>query len=324
MNYRIILFYLFQLTFLSACSDSSSSKMGIFSMSVSDAPNDAQIVNISFKQVVLKGSDGSYTFDVSNDGEYQDIDLVSVSGLKVGNLVENELINVGEYQLCIYMQNNEQEGVTDSSYVKEPEIDGGMIVGLSTPSEGACGGGVGADDPDTGRLFINKKFTVSEGENSYILEFDLNKVLMEPTGQDTFWTLKPTGIELIEAGSIAGTISYTCGGNPHSVYLYPGDVEIDKMADFRSVYTDAIAPLDKVEATAIDPDNTESAYTYEFPAIYAGTYSLAYACPADDDLIADDIATGNVIFNLAEQVVEVVIASTTTVDFVDIEEDVVQ
>ena len=221
---------------LSACGGSSS-QTGELNLAVSDDPADAQIVNIAFKQVVLKGDSGSYSFDVSGDNPLKHIDLVTFSGLKTSNLVSHESIAVGEYQLCIYMKNNEVSGQDPdnptTSFVKDPD---GNVVGLTTPSEGACGGGVGADEEDTGRLFINKKFTISEGENSYIAEFDLNKVLMEPTGSDTFWTLKPTGIELVEAGAISGTISEAlrgeCGSDlGHAVYLYPGDVTLANMID---------------------------------------------------------------------------------------------
>ncbi len=178
-----------------------------------------------------------------------------------------------------------------SSYVKDAVGD---IVGLTTPSEGVCGDGLGANDPDTGRIFINKKFTISEGENSYIAEFDLDKVLKEPTGQDTFWTLKPTGIELIEAGSIAGEISAELASDcvaPSQpvVYLYR-NTEVSSIAS----------------ATAVV--NDEQNYEYDFPAVYEGRYSLGYSCVAEDDLANEaDIST--------MEVVAVTIGTTTQVNF---------
>ncbi|HEY5716699.1 MAG TPA: DUF4382 domain-containing protein [Psychromonas sp.] len=308
-------------TLLSACGGDGNTDVGTLNLAVSDNPADAKVVNIAFKQVVLKGNSGSYSFDVSeDDGGYRNVDLVTFSGLKVAGLVTDESIAVGEYQLCIYMQNNVQENNTASSYVMDPDDN---IVGLTTPSEGACGGGVGADDADTGRLFINKKFTISEGENSYIAEFDLNKVLKEPTGQDTFWTLKPTGIELIEAGAIAGTVSQQlamdCGNElGHSVYLYPGNVVLDNMSDIRDaqVILPQVAPISRVEATLVNSENEEEGYKFEFPAVYGGTYSLGYTCMANnDDPDATNVPDEFIIYT-AQQNISVTVGETTAVDFV--------
>ena len=313
------------LALLSGCGDGSS-KTGTFNLAVSDDPDDAQIVNIAFKQVVLKGNSGSYSFDVSDDGAPKHIDLVTFSGFKTADLVSHESITVGEYQLCIYMENvpsvEDPENPT-SSYVKDPD---GNIVGLTTPSEGACGGGVGADEPDdldTGRLFINKKFTISEGENSYIAEFALDKVLMEPTGQNTFWTLKPTGIELIEAGSIAGIISADlvsdCGGNRgHAVYLYPGTVALENMIDFREdpAVAPEVAPIDRAIAVLNDVENY---YEYEFPAVYEGGYSLGYTCTeVNDDPDAENTPSDTVepfFIHIDNQDIDVTVGETTVVDF---------
>lgn len=321
MRNSTLIFILSLSALLSACGDGSSSKTGTLNLAVSDAPSDAQIVNIAFKQVVLKGESGSYSFDVSGSEPLKHIDLVTFSGLKAADLVSHELITVGEYQLCIYMKNNPDSGQDPdnptSSFVQDPD---GIVVGLTTPSEGACGGGVGADEEDTGRLFINKKFTISEGENSYIAEFDLNKVLMEPTGQDTFWRLKPTGIELIEAGSIAGMISADlindCGDNSgHAVYLYPGTVDLANMIDFREEVAVAaeVAPIDSADVNS-------STGEYEFPAVYKGTYSLGYTCMADYDLPTEKNVADAFIIYTAEQGVDeegvaVSIGTTTQVDF---------
>ncbi len=301
------------LALLTGCGDGSSSKTGTFNLAVSDDPSDAQIVNIAFKQVVLKGESESYSFTVSEPDGDEDpdnnppkhVDLVTFSCFKTADLVSDAAIAVGEYQLCIYMENvysvvysDDDPATPTSSYVKDPD---GNIVGLSTPSEGACGDGVGADEEntaDTGRLFINKKFTISEGENSYIAEFELNKVLKEPTGQDTFWTLKPTGIELIEAGSIAGEVSGELANacvapSLPVVYLYR-ETEVTSVAS----------------ATAVM--NDQENYVYEFPAVYAGSYSLGYSCTAEEEL-ADEADIS--IMDAVQQNVEVVVGTTTAVNF---------
>lgn len=332
---------------LSGCgSDSDSTpeqEFGKFTLGVSDNPADANIVNIAFKQVVLKNSEGSVSFDVSvgEDG-LQHVDLLSVQGQNVETLVSGQSVAVGEYQMCIYMQNNEISD-TDSSYVlsgatkdDSGEYVGGVVEGLVTNSNGSCGG-EGADEENTGRLFFNKAFTIAAGNNAFVAEFNLSKGLQAPHGNKEYWTLKPTSVQLVnnaEVGAIAGQISpetmATCeanaGGSEFSsaVYLYPSDTALDDMADFRTganILTQ-VAPITSARVNPIeDAEGNNLGYGYEFGFVVADTYSLGYTCLAQND----DPELSNVrepeddtlpfFIDSAEQDVTVVIDETTTRHF---------
>lgn len=90
---------------------------GTFNLGVSDNPADAEVVNIAFKQVVLKNSDGAISFDVSDDGSLKHVDLLTVQGQAVETLVSGQSVPLGDYQMCLYMQKSETAN-PDSSYVQ--------------------------------------------------------------------------------------------------------------------------------------------------------------------------------------------------------------
>ncbi|PKH03176.1 hypothetical protein CXF72_07575 [Psychromonas sp. MB-3u-54] len=317
MKYKKNLFALSLTTLLTACnSGSDDTKMGKFNLAVSDNPADAKVVNISFKQVVLKNYKGAISFDVSEDGGLKNVDLIKVQGSEMEVLVSGQSIPVGEYQMCIYMEKNEDPNNETSSYVKTMN---GSIAGLTTNSKGSCGG-VGAEDSNTGRLFINKKFTIAAGSNNFVAEFDLLKIMQGPKGNKDYWTLKPTGIELInlsDVGSISGEISINtsidCRENAgHAVYLYPSDTSLANMSDFRgNVVAPAIAPIASARANAINDDITQG-YNYEFGFVVAGSYSLGYTCTAqnDDPELANE---ENFFIHSAREPIDVTAENPTTV-----------
>ncbi|MCK8045601.1 DUF4382 domain-containing protein [Shewanella sp. 1CM18E] len=295
---------------LSACgSDNNTTppelEQGFFSLGVSDNPADANIVNVAFKQVVLKNSNGAYSFDVTTgDDGLQHVDLLSFQGQAVETLVSGQSVPVGEYQMCIYMENN-TISTDDSSYVLSGAAEddngdfvGGDIEGLVTNSNGSCGG-VGADEDNTGRLFFNKSFTIAAGNNNFVAEFNLAKGLQAPHGNKNYWTLKPTSVQLVnasEVGAIQGQISQdtmtscevAAGGSEYSpaVYLYPSGTQLDQMADFRTgpnVLTQ-VAPITSARVNPVlDNADNITGYEYEFGFVVADTYSLGYTCLAQND-----------------------------------------
>lgn len=309
---------------LAACGSDSITEHGTFNMGVSDNPADADVVNIAFKQVVLKNSEGSISFDVSESGGLRHVDLRTVQGTDVEVLVTDQLVPLGEYQMCIYMQNNEQSDVTDSSYVST-STNGIKFEGLVTNSNGSCGG-VGAEDDDTGRLFFNKTFTIAAGNNTFVAEFELSKGLQPPHGDKTYWTLKPTSVQLLnvsEVGSINGQISPVvvaecadaAGGSVFSLatYLYPSGTVLENMADFRiQPYIESeVAPIASATVSSI-------VHTYEFGFVVAGSYSLGYTCLAqNDNPIAVNSLTDDFPFfvHLDEQGVEVMQGQATVRHF---------
>lgn len=320
---------------LTACggSDDDSSpvpEFGIFNLGVSDNPANAEIVNIAFKQVVLKNDEGSISFDVSDDGTLKHVDLLTVQGAEVATLVSGQSVPVGEYQMCIYMQKSETADET-SSYVKT--ADG--IEGLTTNSNGSCGG-EGAEDEDTGRLFLNKTFTIVAGTNTLVAEFNLAKGLQAPHGNKDYWTLKPTSVQLVNAsdvGAISGQISPETMASCESaavelgladeyspaVYLYPIDTILTDMADFRAedepYLLTEVAPLASARVNPIlNEEEVEIGQGYEFGFVSADTYSLGYTCVAqnDDPDNADNLeSTPPFFMHIDEQTVEVTLEETT-------------
>jgi hypothetical protein len=323
MKYKKTLIALSLTTLLTACNGSDDTQKGEFNLAVSDNPANAKVVNIAFKQVVLKNSEGAISFDVSEDGSLKNVDLLDVQGREMEVLVSGQSIPVGEYQMCIYMEKSESAN-EDSSYIQTMDDN---IAGLTTNSNGSCGG-VGAEDANTGRLFINKKFTIAAGSNNFVAEFDLLKILQGPKGNKDYWTLKPTGIELInlsDVGSISGTINNNTSddcliNSGHAVYLYPSGTSMANMSDFReNVVAPAIAPIASARANAIN-DNSNNGYSYAFGFVVAGSYSLGYTCTAqnDDPALANDeekLGDDTFFIHSAGAPVEVIADQIATRDF---------
>ncbi|MCE9679908.1 DUF4382 domain-containing protein [Shewanella sp. AS1] len=318
---------------LAACGgDDKKDDVGKVSLGVSDNPANAKVVNIAFKQVVLKPVDGGdpLSFDVTENGELKHVDLLTVQGQEIEPLITGVEVPVGEYQMCIYMQRDEVAN-PDGSYV---ETDTG-IEGLTTNSNGSCGG-VGADEANSGRLFFNKQFTIAAGNNDFVAEFDLNQGLQAPHGNKAYWTLKPTSVQLVnnaEVGAIHGMVSDTAmtdcetdfGGSTfsHAVYLYPDATDLANMVDFRpaaDVVAPQVAPLSAARVNEVlDENDNVTGYEYEFGFVAAGTYSLGYTCSAQNDdpestNPADDLTAPVKIFS-DQQAIAVTEGNTTEADF---------
>ena len=282
---------------LSACGSNDEIETGKFNLGVSDNPANAKKVMIAFKQVVLKNDAGSISFDVSDNGELTQVDLLEFQGSAVETLVSGQDVTVGEYQMCIYMEKSEVANA-DSSYVQTMDD---AIAGLTTNSNGSCGG-VGADDDNTGRLFFNKAFTIAAGNNSFVAEFDLQKGLQGPKSNKDYWTLKPTSVQLVntaDVGAIAGSVpaeiiaqceaaAAIAGSSEFSsaVYLYPEATALDNMDDFRDAASELtmVAPIAAARVNPVVDDNDQViSNDYEFGFVVANNYSLGYTCTAQHD-----------------------------------------
>jgi hypothetical protein len=294
---------------LSACGGGSSgsggTEAGSFSLGVSDSPADAQAVVIGFKQVVLKNEEGSISFNVNENGVIEQVNLLDYQGTALAPLVSGAEVPVGEYQRCIYMQNDET-GAADTSYVETTAT----VEGLVTNSNGSCGG-EGAEEEGTGRLFFNKQFEIAAGENLFVAEFNLHKGLMGPHGNKDYWTLKPTSVQLVneaEIGAIKGEVheqviadcEAQAGGSEFAnvVYLYaadaaleldPEDASIRQMVDFRpDEDLDMDTQRSPIAAARVqsltDESGDPAGYGYEIGYVVAGEYSLGSSCLGQNDL----------------------------------------
>ncbi|WP_207061845.1 DUF4382 domain-containing protein [Motiliproteus sp. SC1-56] len=306
--------------------DGSSTQTGSFSLGVSDNPANVERVVIGFRQVVLKsvGDNGqTFSFEVAETGQIEQVDLLQFTGSQVETLVANQQIPVGEYQLCIYMRNDET-GTADTSFVDT----GTAIEGLTTPSNGSCGG-VGATEENTGRLFFNKPFLIAAGDNNFVAEFNLEKGLIQPPGLGGTWRIKPTAVQLVnntEVGSISGSIAPSLvtdcqtaaatGTFAEKVYLYSGsaalpadasDPTINAMVDFRlaeQVSTGQSSPIAAAQAVPEEDGlGNITGYNYELAFVAPGDYSLGFTCLAqnDDPERADTLETDPPFFLFAAE-----------------------
>ncbi|MCL2917764.1 DUF4382 domain-containing protein [Shewanella litorisediminis] len=318
---------------LAACggSDNDSNpqpQMGSFSLGVSDNPADATQVNIAFKQVVLKNKNSgeSFPFIVT-----QQVDLLAFQGSSAETLVEGVQVPVGEYQMCIYMENSETVD-TASSFVKTKD---GIDKGLVTNSVGeSCGDADIDKDKSVGRLFFNKAFTIAAGANDYVAEFDLARGIQAPHGNKDYWTLKPTSVQLVnraEVGNISGQVSdelmaaceTAAGGSEFApaVYLYPAATLLDNMSDIRPAVTEPmVAPLAVARVNEItNAEEVVTGHDYEFGFVVTGDYALGYTCVAqNDDPEADNSPTDvemPFFIHADEQDVTVTKGETTTRHF---------
>ncbi|WP_354623443.1 DUF4382 domain-containing protein [Psychromonas sp. MME2] len=298
---------------LTACGggsgDGLESKSAQLTFAVSDSPENVQNVVIAFKNVSIKRVDND-----ENDGqpgeiiamqdeqgaetEYRQVDLLQFQGEDAAQLFTGISLVPGDYQMCIYIVDGTGSGNPDDSYVVEED---NSVKGLQTPSNGSCAGYKPDDEAMTGRLKTDT-FTIHAGNNYLVAEFNLMKVLKSPVGNKDYWTLKPTGYELVHAddagtiqGSVDSNVVNNCLGSVAMAYLYPqtenslmGDFRNDEIAQYSYLGQPMLAPLAaaKVNERIVESDTL---YEYEFGFVRVGDYSIGYTCSSDDTELAEPV-----------------------------------
>ncbi|WP_299692138.1 DUF4382 domain-containing protein [uncultured Vibrio sp.] len=325
---------------LVGCGDSGSpSSTTPITLSVSDAPvDDVKDVTVTFSKVALLPQQGGspLVYDVyktDENGDYVDengdplsegedpiplsVNLLDYQGSDALSLIENEVIPVGSYKLCVFA--NDGDHPTDPSYVVENVDD--TIRELSVKGDGACPQGVGKVD-NAGVLYFNNSFDVNQQSNDFVVEFDLRRGLKNSS---TFpdYTIQRTSVSLIntvETGNIEGTVALstydTCNGGDNtfvqSVYLYEGNVEQADMAPIGG--SDEVKPITSASVTI---NQAQTNYEFSLGFIDPGTYSLGYTCTAqhdNDEDNADPVADGFEIYDVQNSV-QVVIGQDSLVSF---------
>ncbi|QIA66014.1 DUF4382 domain-containing protein [Vibrio astriarenae] len=318
-------------------SDSSSTDTTPFSLAVSDAAIDEvdEVVIVVSKVALKSGSDpivfNVYLMDeegnpIDEDGnpleEGEDpiplsIDLLQYQGGESLTLINEQVVPVGQYQMCLFVHDGDHPDYP--SYVIESENTTSMP--LSVSGNGKCPTANGEEDEFTGILFFNNAFTINTPNNDYVVEFDLRRGLKEATGNDEGFTIQRTSVSLVNTiltGEISGTVSSTLyddcetdtesiTGYAHALYLYQGDVDIDSMTPF--------AEGGPVTAANVVLDEETNMYRYEFGFISEGDYSLGYTCTANDDSEDGIVENGEFSIYRAESNISVVADEDTTVDF---------
>ncbi|MGI2957652.1 DUF4382 domain-containing protein [Vibrio alginolyticus] len=324
-------------------SDSDSvSTMTPVTLSVSDAPiDDVSEVVIAYNKVAFLPLDGGtpQVFDVyktDEDGNFVDengnplldnedpiplsVNLLDFQGSNAQELVDHELIPIGNYKLCVFA--NDGDHPDYPSYVVD-EATGNQIP-LTVKGNGACPQGVGKD-PNSGVLFFNDTFAVNPDNNEFVVEFDLRRGLKDGTGQNEGYSIQRTSVTLINTvttGEIQGdiaTLTYqncetdtpSANGYAHAVYLYEGNIAEENMGPFAG----AEGQIMPIAAANVVEDIDEANYEYEFGFVEPGTYSVGYTCTANDDSV-DGIVAGET-FSIYQSTsgISVFVGTDTNADF---------
>ncbi|WP_061016624.1 DUF4382 domain-containing protein [Vibrio splendidus] len=317
----------------------SSSSTTPITLSVSDAPiDDVKDVTVTFSKVALlpQGGGSPLIYDVyktDENGDYVDengdplpdgedpiplsVNLLDYQGSDALPLIENEVIPVGSYKLCVFA--NDGDHPTDPSYVIENDD---TTHELTVKGEGACPQGVGKED-NAGVLYFNNSFNVNQQSNDFVVEFDLRRGLKNSS---TFpdYTIQRTSVSLIntvETGNIEGTVATTTFGacNPtndntfaQAVYLYEGDIAKADMAPIGG--SDEVKPI---TSASVAMNEAQTNYEFSLGFIDPGTYSLGYTCTAQHDSgedNADPVADGFEIYDV-QNGVQVTVGQDSQVSF---------
>ncbi|MEZ9386078.1 DUF4382 domain-containing protein [Vibrio lentus] len=316
----------------------SSSSTTPITLSVSDAPiDDVKDVTVTFSKVALLPQGGGLPliYDVyrtDENGNYVDengdplpdgadpiplsVNLLDYQGSDALPLIENEVVPVGSYKLCVFA--NDGDHPTDPSYVIENDDTNRE---LTVKGNGACPQGVGKED-NAGVLYFNNLFNVNQQSNDFVVEFDLRRGLKNSSSLPDY-TIQRTSVSLIntvETGNIEGTVALStydiCNGGDNtfvqSVYLYEGDVDKADMAPIGG--SDEVKPITSASVTM---NQAQTNYEFSLGFIDPGTYSLGYTCTAQhdsDEENAAPLAAGFEIYE-AQNGVQVTVGQDSQVSF---------
>ncbi|OED84726.1 DUF4382 domain-containing protein [Vibrio splendidus] len=317
----------------------SSSSTTPITLSVSDAPiDDVKDVTVTFSKVALlpQGGGSPLIYDVyktDENGDYVDengnplpdgadpiplsVNLLDYQGSEALPLIENEVIPVGSYKLCVFA--NDGDHPTDPSYVIENDD---MTRELTVKGNGACPQGVGKED-NAGVLYFNDSFNVNQQSNDFVVEFDLRRGLKNSSTYPDY-TIQRTSVSLIntvETGNIEGTVASTTfdacrlttdNTFVQAVYLYEGNIDKDDMTPIGG--SEEVKPVTSA-SVVLGEDQTNFEFSLGF--IDPGTYSLGYTCTAQHDSDEDNaapLAAGFAIYE-AENGVQVTVGQDSQVSF---------
>ncbi len=281
---------------LSACggssnNDSNNSETPVtapettVSVGISDAPvNNLAEVNLVIEQLTFRSANNEdVVFDTLDEqGNPIKVNLLDYTGDAIYQLIDEQQINPGDYE---WIRADIVNGEAGSNFdlTSSVRFNDGSQAPLAVTRKANDG---------VGEIQLND-FSLNEGANELVLEFDLNKALLKRGNSNTVY-LKPTAVRLenvISTFDVSGTVTTelqeACiadnsdlapeqGEFKHVVYLYNASV-----AEPGDISEQSNSPL----ATAmVDSDNN-----YELAFIATGEYKLAYSCLGHiDDAESED------------------------------------
>lgn len=249
-----------------------------FTLNVSDAPVDfAREVVVYFSSVELIGDGDPLVIDVTDEsGLPLEVDLLQLQGTAYKSIIDDIDIPSGVYtQMRIPISEDSFVVMQDGTYP------------LSVPS---------------GEVKLDGFTAVVNEQQTFTVEFDLRKSLVNPVGQEEVF-LKPRGIRLVDnsqAGSIEGKVDLDVVTQPecaiktdytrgNAVYVFEGHgLDPDSLGDDADASATDVEFRPVATATVNSGDSTDE-MTYGVGYLEAGNYTLALTCLANfDDPEADD------------------------------------
>ncbi|MCF6434187.1 DUF4382 domain-containing protein [Pseudoalteromonas sp. MMG022] len=264
-------------------SDKTTMTLGVSDAAVSNV----SAVNIVIDGIVMKKGDSQQTFETKDeDGNPISINLLDYTGDQVFPLLADVELEAGEYE---WLRANIVNGtsVENLSLGSHLTYNNDVQVALDVRRKGNDG---------VGEIQINN-VVVNEGDNAFVLEFDLNRSLVLPQSGTTVY-LKPTTIRLENtqttftvSGSVSEALKQACiadnselapaeGEYKHVVYLYSEQAE--QPSDIFE--TDPVDVNSPIATATLDEDN-EFAIGFITPA----NYQIGFSCLGHvDDPEVDD------------------------------------
>lgn len=294
--------------------DDNQSQSAMFSLGVSDAAVEgAAEVNIFISQVTLRDNDGEDTvIETRNENdEAVKINLLDFQGSAAYELIDDLELKAGDYQwIRMDLVNGVEANLTQTSHVL---FDDASIRPLVVKRKGNDG---------VGEIQLND-FELNEGNNEFVVEFDLKRSLVDPKN-DAEIKLKPTGVRLeneIDSGHIAGSIKADVVGAcevdnaleagqggmfGHAVYLYSNEASAQTALDINEDESQqTVSPV--ATATLVMNEQTGD-YDFEIGFVGKGEYQLGYTCLSH----LDDAETIDEDFSLYAYQTEVGVQAETT------------
>jgi hypothetical protein len=254
-----------------ACNSSTDlDSLGTLSLSITDAPIDsATEVVVQFNAVELKPQEGE-SFTINFDTP-QSIDLLALQNGTVAPLLDNQILDSGEYN-WIRLSVSAEEGELDS-YIT---FEDGASFSLSIPSGSNSG------------LKLNRPFIIpAGGVANFTIDFDLRKSITVSGNNSNDYKLRPTLriLDNSEVGTISGYITSSLVANQAceqglAVYAYTGsNITPDDEGSVNSPLTSSMPEY----------DSNNDRYDYQLSFLPVGDYTVAVTCDADlDDPEIDD------------------------------------
>ena len=194
---------------LAACSDGTGARMGKVSILLTDAPGDIKKAVVTISQIYLAGSGGNSADDAAGRvvlrSEPVTTDLLTLAGT-TSELVKDAVIPAATYGQLRF--------VVTGAYIEVDDGNGGTKIYASSPTYGGLPAGAQVDGTLQMPSYASSGLkvtlpgdavSVSEGQTSLLVDFDVAQSFGHPSGDLTKWVLSP----VINGHEIAGETAPT-------------------------------------------------------------------------------------------------------------------